>query len=288
MAEFIFSAFADEAGGGLLSQIDALKANGITHIEPRGLDEGNISTFTAAQAKEVKKILDEHGIGVSSVGSHFGKINIKDSFDEHFESFKQCVENANILGTENIRMFSFYIDENEDYDSYRDEVFERLEKMADYARKEGIWCCHENEKGIFGDNDVRCLDILKTFEGKIKGIFDPANFIQCKVEILPAFEKLKDYIEYMHIKDCRMSDGFVVPCGKGDGNIEELIRRFNKIEGKHFLTLEPHLKVFEGLKDLELTGGAESVKEEYEYPTNRDAFNAACKAFKEVYEAALS
>lgn len=288
MAEFIFSAFADEAGGGLLSQIDALKANGITHIEPRGLDEGNISTFSAEQAKAVKKILDEHGIGVSSVGSHFGKINIKDSFEEHFESFKQCVENANILGTKNIRMFSFYIDENEDYDSYRDEVFERLEKMADYAVKEGIWCCHENEKGIFGDNDVRCLDILSTFKGKIKGIFDPANFIQCKVEILPAFEKLKDYIEYMHIKDCRMSDGFVVPCGKGDGNIEELIRRFNKAEGKHFLTLEPHLKVFDGLKDLELTGGAESVKEEYEYPTNRDAFDAACKAFREVYNAAMN
>ena len=75
MAEFIFSAFADEAGGGLLHQIEALKANGITHIEPRGLDEGNISTFSAAQVREVKKILDEHGIGVSSVGSHFGKIN---------------------------------------------------------------------------------------------------------------------------------------------------------------------------------------------------------------------
>ena len=28
MAEFIFSAFADEAGGGLLHQIEALKANG--------------------------------------------------------------------------------------------------------------------------------------------------------------------------------------------------------------------------------------------------------------------
>ena len=159
--------------------------------------------------------------------------------------------------------------------------------MADYARSGNIWCCHENEKGIFGDNDVRCLDILTTFEGKIKGIFDPANFIQCKVEILPAFEKLKNYIEYMHIKDCRRSDGFVVPCGKGDGNIEELIRRFNKAEGKHFLTLEPHLKVFEGLKDLELTGGAESVKEEFEYPTNRDAFNAACDAFHEVYARAM-
>lgn len=251
MAVFQLSAFADEAGGGLLNQIEALKANGLTHIEPRGLDEGNISDLNSEQVKAVKKILDEHGIGVSSVGSRFGKIRITDDFTEHFEQFKQCVENACILGTENIRMFSFYYPKDEDPAVYRDEVFERLEKMADYSRKSGIWCCHENEKGIFGDVDDRCLDILKTFEGKLKGIFDPANFIQCKVEILPAYEKLKDYIEYMHIKDCRLSDGFVVPCGKGDGNVEELIRRFNEKDGKHFLTLEPHLKVFDGLKDLD-------------------------------------
>ena len=282
MAEFLLSAFADEAGGGLLSQIEALKANGLTHIEPRGLDAGNISAVTAEQAKEVKKVLDAHGIGVSAVGSYFGKINIKDDFAAHFDSFKQCVENACILGTEYIRMFSFYMPEGEDPAVYRDAVFERLEQMADEARKSDIWCCHENEKGIFGDTDDRCLDILQTFEGKIKGVFDPANFIQCHVEILPAYEKLKDYIEYMHVKDCRMADGFVVPCGKGDGCLAELLRRFKEKDGKRFLTLEPHLKVFDGLAALEQNGGADSVKEEFEYPTNRDAFNAACAAFRAV------
>ncbi|MCH5198492.1 MAG: sugar phosphate isomerase/epimerase [Oscillospiraceae bacterium] len=260
MANFILSAFADEAGGGILSQIDALKANGLTHIEPRGLDEGNISSFSSEQAKALKKVLDENGIGVSSIGSYFGKIEIRDDFKPHFEEFKQCVENAGILGTKNIRMFSFYMPENENPAVFRDEVFERLEIMADYARKSDVWCCHENEKGIYGDTDERCLDILTTFEGKIKGIFDPANFIQCGVEILPAYEKLKNHIEYMHVKDCRMSDGFVVPCGKGDGNIAELLRRFSKKEGNRFLTLEPHLKVFDGLKYLEQNCGADSVK----------------------------
>lgn len=33
MADFLLSAFADEAGGGILSQIEALKANGFTHRE---------------------------------------------------------------------------------------------------------------------------------------------------------------------------------------------------------------------------------------------------------------
>lgn len=288
MAHFLLSAFADEAGGGLLSQIDALKANGLTHIEPRGLDDGNVSDITAEQAKKVRKVLDENGIGVSAVGSRFGKIGITDAFEPHFDEFKRCVETACILGTKNIRMFSFYTPKGEAPEKYRDEVFERLEKMADYSRSNGIWCCHENEKDIYGDIDDRCLDILKTFEGKIKGVFDPANFIQCRVEILPAYEKLKNYIEYMHIKDCRMTDGFVVPCGKGDGHIEELIRRFNEKDGDRFLTLEPHLKVFDGLAALEQNGGADSVKEVYQYPTNRDAFNAACAAFKEVLACALS
>lgn len=288
MAHFLLSAFADEAGGGLIEQINALKANGLTHIEPRGLDDGNVSDITAEQAKKVRKILDDNNIGVSAVGSRFGKIKITDKFAPHFDEFKRCVETACILGTPNIRMFSFYIPEGDSSSIYKDEVFERLERMADYSRENGIWCCHENEKEIYGDNDDRCLEILSTFEGKIKGVFDPANFIQCHVEVLPAYEKLENYIEYMHIKDCRMTDGFVVPCGKGDGHVAELIRRFSVKDGDRFLTLEPHLKVFDGLAVLEQNGGAGTVRETYEYPTNRDAFNAACDAFKEVLGEALS
>lgn len=283
MAQFVLSAFADEGGKTLADQIKALKDNKLTHIEPRGIDGVNISDYSSEMAKEMKKILDDNGIGVSSIGSPFGKIGIKDDFEPHFEKFKQTVENACILGTENIRMFSFFIDEGDDCAVYRDEVMERLEKMCDYSLKSGIWCCHENEKDIYGDTDDRCLDILTTLKGKIKGIFDPANFIQCGVEILPAYDKLENYIEYMHIKDARFSDGFVVPPGTGDGQIKELLTRFNKKDGKHFLTLEPHLKVFDGLKDLEKEGGtADQIKDVYTYKTNEEAFAAAANALHSI------
>lgn len=286
MAEFILSAFADESGKTLHEQIKALKDNNLTHIEPRGIDGVNISDYTSEMAKELKKILDENGIGVSSVGSPFGKIGIKDDFEPHLEKFKQTVENACILGTENIRMFSFFIEDENDYAACRDEVMERLEKMCDYSLKSGIWCCHENEKGIYGDTDDRCLDILTTLKGKIKGVFDPANFIQCGVEILPAYEKLENYIEYMHIKDARFSDGFVVPPGTGDGHIKDLLELFNKKDGKRFLTLEPHLKVFDGLKDLEQEGGtADKLKDDYTYKTNTEAFAAAANALHGILAA---
>ncbi len=290
-AKFYLSAFADEAGGGITEQIKALAANEITHIEPRGLDEGNISLYTVEQAKELKKVLDSAGIGVSSIGSHYGKIEITDDFAPHFEDFKNCVEVANILGTKRIRMFSFFFTKGQSHEEYRDEVFERLDKMCSYSLYHGVWCCHENEKDIYGDNETRCLEIYKTFEGKMKGIFDPANFIQCGVDILPAYELLKDYIDYFHIKDCLYDGGKVRPAGLGDGNIVELLKRFSKEkDGEHFLTLEPHLKVFEGLKDLEGEGGtAEQLKDDFTYPTNRAAFDAAAKALHQcIKEAGIS
>lgn len=285
MAEFILSAFADEAGKPLLTQVEALKRNGFSAIEPRGLDEGNISSYTAAQCREVRKILDDNGIVVSAIGSPFGKINIHGDFAEHFESFRRCVENANILGAKNIRMFSFYKNDDENWADLRDDVFEKLDVMASYSLENGVFCCHENEKDIFGDIETRCLDILSTFEGRIKGVFDPANFIQCGVEIIPAYGLLEKYIEYMHVKDCRYADGFVVPAGKGDGHIAELLALFSKKEGKRFLTLEPHLRVFDGLSELENAGGtAHKLKNDFSYPTNREAFDAAASALKELLE----
>lgn len=282
MATFYLSAFADEAGGGIKNQIEALKAHGMSHLEPRGLDEGNISLYTVEQAKELKKVLDENEIKISAIGSHYGKIKITEDFTEHFENFKNCVEVAKILGTERIRMFSFYIPENKKYEDYKDEVFKRIEQLCDYSLKHGIYCCHENEKGIYGDNAERCYELLSTFNGKLKGVFDPANFIQCDVKILPAFDLLKDYIDYLHIKDCVYSDGSIRPAGLGDGEIVELLKRFNEVKNSDtFLTLEPHLKVFVGLKDLEEEGGtADKLKDDFTYSTNREAFDVAAVALK--------
>lgn len=288
MATFYLSAFADEAGGGIKEQIEALKAHGMTHLEPRGLDEGNISLYTEEQAIELKKILDESNIEISAIGSHYGKIKITDDFEEHFENFKNCVKVAKILGTKRIRMFSFYFSENEKYEDYKDEVFRRIELMCNYALDNGIYCCHENEKGIYGDNEERCFELLSHFKGKLKGVFDPANFIQCGVKILPAFDLLKDYIDYLHIKDCVYSDASIRPAGNGDGEIVELLKRFNENKNDDtFLTLEPHLKVFDGLKDLEEEGGtADKLKDDFTYNTNREAFDVAANALKKCIKKA--
>lgn len=270
-------AFADEASPNIDGQITALKRNGLNGLEMRNVDGVNVSDITIEKAKEVKHKLQENGLITWSVGSPIGKIDIEeDDFKAHTEKLKHTLEIANILESKNIRMFSFYMPEGKDPSDYKNEVIERLGVMCDIARNFGVSLCHENEKGIYGDIPERCLEIHKALP-ELKGIFDPANYVQCGADTLKAWDMLKGYIYYMHIKDAKL-DGTVVPAGQGDGNVKEIVKSFIAGGGKAF-TIEPHLTVFEGFSHLERKGEKSEISE-YGYPDSNTAFDAACNAFK--------
>ncbi len=270
-------AFADEASPDMDAQITAMKRNGLDGLEIRNVDGTNVSKISVEKAKEVKKKLDAHGLVTWSVGSPIGKIKITDPFREHLEKFKHVLEIAHVLEAQNIRLFSFYVPA-EDASLYKNEVMDRMGQMLELAQGSGAVLCHENEKGIYGDVPERCAEILNTFP-QLKGIFDPANFVQCGVDTLKAWEMLKDRIYYMHIKDA-LTDGSVVPAGKGAGNVEAITKRFLEQGGRDF-TIEPHLTVFDGLKSLEAQG-EESKIGRYTYASADEASDAACAPFREV------
>lgn len=274
MKQFTLAAFADEAGSDVEVQIRALQENGIPCLEIRGVGDKNITALTVDEAKELKKRLDDAGISVWSIGSPLGKISVGDEFAPHLDTFKHTLELSRVLGAGNIRMFSFFCPKGEA--AYcRDIVFERLHQFCAAAQGSGITLCHENEKGIYGDTADRCLDILQNFPA-IKAVYDPANFLQCGEDTIRAWELLEPYIAYMHVKDVR-EDGVVVPAGQGHGRIPELLERYEKMGGQ-VLTLEPHLAVFKGLDALE--NGEKTKIGEFEYPSQRDAFDAAVNALK--------
>ena len=274
---YILSGFADEIASSLDEQISVSAANSVRFIEMRGVNGKPLVDHTLDEAKEIKKHLDAEGFSLSAVGSPFGKIKITDDFAPHLEHYKRGIEIAHILDAKYIRLFSFFIDANDNPADYTDEVMSRLAKFVEFA--DGILPAHENEKDIFGDTAERCKQIYDTFGGQIKLVFDPANFIQCGGDTLQAWELLAPFTEYLHIKDARKADGSVVPAGCGDGNLEEILNRFAQAPGNRFLTLEPHLKVFDGFAALE--NGAE-MKETFSYPTGEAAFTAAATALKSL------
>ncbi|MCI8837707.1 MAG: sugar phosphate isomerase/epimerase [Hungatella sp.] len=248
----VLSGFADEIHEDLPEQIRVLKKLGMSHMEMRGVNGKGLVEYPIQEVKEIKKQLDAEGIRLSSVGSPIGKIRITDPFGPHMELYKHTVEIAHIMETDYIRMFSFFMPENQDYGPYKNEVMDRLGKMADYAKVSDIILLHENEKEIYGDMASRCLEIMETFYGDhFKAVFDFANFVQCRQDTLEAYEMLKPYVVYIHIKDALWSDASVVPAGTGDGHVEEILRKLKDAGYKGFLSLEPHLSDFSGFSALE-------------------------------------
>ena len=242
MSKFIISGFADEISNDLSEQLATLNELGIKHMEMRNVNGKCIVDYSIDEVKEFKKQLDEAGVKLSAVGSPIGKIKITDDFEPHLEKFKHTLEIAKVLEAPYIRMFSFFIDKEDNAEDYTEEVLRRWDAFQEAAKGTGIILLHENEKDIYGDVESRCKTVLDHVDNDIvKGIFDPANFVQCGVDTKEAFELLRDKIVYMHIKDALKSDGTVVPSGEGDGNVEYILSELAKAGYEGFLSLEPHL-----------------------------------------------
>ncbi len=223
--------------------------------------------------------MTDSGIQLSSVGSPIGKIKITEDFTSHMELYKHTVEIAHEMETPYIRMFSFFMPENESYDPYRGKVMDQMGQFVDYAKSNNIILLHENEKDIFGDMADRCQELMKEFYGEhFKAVFDFANFLQCKQDTLAAYEMLKPYIAYIHIKDALWSDGSVVPAGYGDGNVEKILTMLKDSGYQGFLSLEPHLADFAGFSALE-----QSTVEKKKL-SGEESFTIACEALKKILE----
>lgn len=248
MRKFILSAFGDEMADNLKAQLDILEKFNVKYIEVREVNGKNIVEHSLEEVREVKKILDSRNFKVSSIGSPVGKVNITDEFKPHLKLFRHTLDIAEILESNYIRMFSFFIPKKENPEKYREEVLDRWYQFVKLAEGRKIILLHENEKEIYGDIPERCLDILKAMDSYyVKAVFDPANFVQCDVETYPhAFNLLKDYIEYLHIKDALYKDHSVVPVGYGDGRVKKILEELYKEGFEGFLSIEPHLENISG------------------------------------------
>lgn len=272
MKKVILSAFADEAGEDFDLQLAALKRNGMQGIEIRSVENTNVSRISPAKAKELKKRMDDQGIVCRAIGSPLGKITL-DRAAEHRELLGRVADTAHILGAQYVRMFSYFMNPWETEEN-EEKVLEELNILQQLAREEGLTLCHENEKGIYGYNAANCLKIMRGVPG-MRAVFDPANFVQCDVNTLYAWEMLKADVAYMHAKDAK-ADGTVVPCGAGWGYVPEIVRQYLAMSGEA-ITLEPHLYDFNALRTLEA-----EPKKRGGYATADAAFDAAAQALRAI------
>lgn len=284
MATFELTGFADEAAVSLPDQIAILKENNMRYVELRQIDGMNIGSLTAKKAKEIAVQLEDHGIGVSCLGSPLGKTKLDQPFEPVLEMHKRLCENAHLLKTPRIRIFSFYLPEGKSASECRSEVIDRLGQMLDIAEQEDITLLHENERDIYGDTKERCLDLHRAFGTRLRGILDPANYLLVGTDPLEAMRQLNPWIDYLHIKDVRLRDRRIVPAGAGDGKIPDILKIMAQKPGLHFLSIEPHLTLFAGRESLEKDpcAAVPASGDDYVYEDGPTAFAAAVTACRNL------
>lgn len=281
MARPILSAFADEYKSDFDGQLEGLKSFGIKNIELRFVNGTNVAALTDEQVAEVKAKLSASGISVSAIGSPLGKINVSDDIDAEMVKAERVFKIANELGAKNIRMFSFYLDDNKSAEENKAIVYSALERMLAIAKKYGVTLCHENEAKIYGDSPERCRELLDHFGGELKCVFDMGNFVLDGFKPYPdAYELLREYIEYFHIKDSLYA-GAIVPAGFGEASIYDILKAHSEYaKGDFIITLEPHLQTFSGLNALVGKG----FENPYKFETTEAAFTEAVKCIKGIIE----
>ncbi len=237
------SGFSDEIDDDFATQCRVVTDLGLTHIEIRSAWGTNILDLDADQLATVQRLLAEHGLRVSSIGSPIGKIAITDDFGPHLERMRHAAEIAQLLQAPYIRLFSFFIPAGDDPDDHRDEVITRMRAIARVAEEAGVVAVHENEKDIFGDIPRRVLDIVTTVDSpNLKLAWDPANYVQCGVKpYTEGYADLRPHTVYIQIKDALFADASVVVAGAGDGEVAETIRALREDGFDGFFSLEPHL-----------------------------------------------
>lgn len=274
MAEFLISAFADETSNDPDHQIAALKRNGLRMIEPRNIG-GGIVDRTDAELDAFADKLDRAGIGISALGSPIGKYDIDKPFDAHLTVFRRALEVCRRLGTDRMRMFSFFVPQ-ERLKECRAEVLRRLSVMLEEADRAGVTLCHENESKIYGQNPAEVADLLNALPG-LYGVFDAANYVMNDADPLAGIEATLIRPAYLHMKDAIGAEKAIVPVGMGDGRYEEVLRRVDRaMDGLVYLTVEPHLHIFDSYQKID----SHRLNTGVAFENSDDAFDCAVGSVK--------
>lgn len=251
--------FADEAASSIEGQIKATKELGWEYIEARNVDGVNIHNLSDEKFDEVCMKLEESGVKINCFGStiaNWGK-SIEEPFDVCLEEAKRAIPRMQRLGTKLIRIMSYAVlKDRGPEDQMEEERFRRVRVLCQMFNDAGITPVHENCMNYGGMGWTYTLRLIENVPG-LKLVFDTGNPVgsddQTKPQPYPKqsawefYRNVKEYIEYVHIKDGKWNNEtkkveFTFP-GEGDGDVRRIVKDLlmNGYDGG--ISIEPHLAV---------------------------------------------
>lgn len=264
-ARFTLSAFGDEIADDVDEQLGVLNDLDIGYLELRSAWGTNVLELTDAQVGRLIERCEAHGVKISCIGSPIGKSSIDGPIEDVVNDLKRIFDIAQMVGTDKVRVFSFY-PETDGLQAERVEMsMSRLRVMAEIASERSAVLLLENEGGLVGDVPERCHALVEGVNSaNLRYVWDTGNYPQMgfakSVDI--GWPLLADFTDCVQVKDCRIADGTITVAGGGDGQVRELLENLRGRNYKGFLALEPHLLIagqrggFSGAEGMKMAADA--------------------------------
>ncbi|MEA3403881.1 MAG: sugar phosphate isomerase/epimerase family protein [Armatimonadota bacterium] len=202
---FKLSVISDEVSQDFQRVADVCREFDVPMVEPRSVWDTAPQDLTDEQVAEMKRILDEAGMGVCAIASPFFKCDLgdEDQYQEHIGILRRCIEIGRALGTNIIRGFTFW--KTGPAHSVWHQILDAFEEPIEICEQEDAYLGIENEASTHIATAAEAEQLYADLGSeRVQAIWDPANEVFAEDGELPfpdAFERMKPNLIHVHIKD---------------------------------------------------------------------------------------
>lgn len=248
----------DEVSANFTEALDWIAEQKLVHVEVRMVDRKNVSQLSDEQVATVKEEVEKRGLFVSAIASPLFKCALdparpvasgdtfgqqEETVEAHFAKLDRAIEICRLLGTDKIRIFSFW--REEEPARYELEIVDHLRKAAEIAGKAGIMLLLENEPACNGGfaSEVGSI-VAKVNSPSLKVLWDPGNEEYGGRPSFPeGYNAVKDGLAHVHLKDAYITpegQSKCVPIGSGKVPFLEQFRALQRDGYDGLFTIETH------------------------------------------------
>jgi len=258
----------DEISQDLNQDLEFIASYSLSYVELRSIGGKNIMSLSQPELERAKQLIDKHHFHVSDIASPIYKWNLpempaqpsekRDTFSARFteedaeDLLKKSFQMARFLGTEKVRIFSYW--RVEDPDKAYPHIVPRLKKAAALAEQNKILLVLENEPSCNVGTGKELGRMLRDINSPwLLGNWDPANGVELNEVPYPdGYNHVRGLFRHMHIKDVardpKTGKFRWMPVGGGVVDWQGQFRALNK-DGYHgTMSLETHYRRPDGNK----------------------------------------
>ena len=248
----------DEVSDDLNEGLDFAAKHGLSHVEIRSVGGSNVLSLGDDEIVSIRQRVHEHGLFVSCLASPVFKCALHparviargDMFGasegtvlQHFLLLERALTVARLLGTNKIRVFSFW--REQDPSSCAQEISRHLTRASEMAESAGVTLLLENEPTCNGGFAGEIADIIRTVNSpSLSALWDPGNEVYGgKESPLEGYCRVRSVIKHVHLKDARINSAGhpeCLPIGRGSVPFAKQLAMLVDDGYQGLFTLEPH------------------------------------------------